>query len=278
MIKWLLSCNRPFSYKGAMAYGQTRPRRWHRASRRSSQQWLIVVVLAVCLALFATTSYLDLATAENTQLTNQAKLPPLQTHPLPSSLAEWHDPNHQGDYFSQVIPTEAGYFIWTQFPVKVYLQPTSNSSMTSQAWIDAGLQAIQEWSIYLPLQVVSDSNSADITVQWSDPNLGLTGRIRSAETRYELYVNQFGILSHRFTIFIRPRNIPKSLLAAIRHELGHALGIWGHSPLETDALYFSQVRNPPKVSVRDVNTLKRVYEQPTRLGWPLSPFAVFYPN
>ena len=36
---------------------------------------------------------------------------------------------------------------------------------------------------------------------------------------------------------------------------------------ETDVLYFSQVRNPPAISARDVNTLKRVYEQPTRLGW-----------
>ncbi|MFN4955672.1 MAG: peptidase, partial [Aphanizomenon sp.] len=32
-------------------------------------------------------------------------------------------------------------------------------------------------------------------------------------------------------------------------------------------MYFSQVRNPPFISVRDVNTLKRVYEQPTGLGW-----------
>ncbi len=49
-------------------------------------------------------------------------------------------------------------------------------------------------------------------------------------------------------------------------NLGHALGIWGHSQLETDALYFSQVRKPAFISVRDVNTLKKVYEQSTALG------------
>lgn len=255
-----------------MACGQNGLRRRSIAGRGPLQQRLTVVVLAVCVALLATVTYsLDSSTAQNTQLTHKTKLPPLQTHPLPSSLAQWHDPDSQGDYFSQVIPTQVGYFIWTQFPVKVYLQPISTSPKANQTWTEAALQAVLEWSAYLPLQVVSDSSLADITIRWSDPNRQITGRIRSAETQYELYVNQFGVLSHRFTIFIRPRQIPQSILAAIRHELGHALGIWGHSPLETDTLYFSQVRNPPKVSVRDVNTLKRVYEQPTRLGWSLSP-------
>jgi predicted Zn-dependent protease len=45
--------------------------------------------------------------------------------------------------------------------------------------------------------------------------------------------------------------------------------MWGHSQLQADALYFSQVRHPPLISVRDVNTLKKVYEQSTSLGWPV---------
>jgi len=71
------------------------------------------------------------------------------------------------------------------------------------------------------------------------------------------------------TIYIRPDQAIEYLQAAARHELGHALGIWGHSPQPTDALYASQVRNPAKISARDLNTLKRVYEQPTRLGWEM---------
>ena len=75
------------------------------------------------------------------------------------------------------------------------------------------------------------------------------------------------VLSHRFAVYLNPNQVGKYVPATARHELGHALGIWGHSLLETDVLYFSQVRNPPAISARDVNTLKRVYEQPTRLGW-----------
>ena len=103
---------------------------------------------------------------------------------------------------------------------------------------------------------------------------GKPTRARSAETRYEFYVrheaNSGAVLSHRFTILLSPNQVGPYIKAAARHELGHALGIWGHSPLETDTLYFSQVRNPPPISSRDLNTLKRIYEQPTRLGWPVN--------
>ncbi|MDY6897650.1 MAG: peptidase, partial [Cyanobacteriota bacterium] len=68
-------------------------------------------------------------------------------------------------------------------------------------------------------------------------------------------------------ILLSPSQTGKYLLAASRHELGHALGIWGHSKDKGDALYFSQVRNPPLVSARDVNTLKKIYQQSTSLGW-----------
>jgi predicted Zn-dependent protease len=198
-------------------------------------------------------------------------LPSLQVHPLPPSLAQWSDRNQQGDYFSQVQVTDVGYLVWSQFPVKVYIEPSIGSSTNSgQSWMPAVLKAVREWQVYLPLTMTNNPQVADITIQQANPRqLNNNGRVRSAETRYQLYVNQQGMLSHRCTVTIRSSQTAFYISAAIRHELGHALGIWGHSPLETDALYFSQVRNPPSISARDINTLKRVYQQPTRLGWPL---------
>jgi predicted Zn-dependent protease len=69
------------------------------------------------------------------------------------------------------------------------------------------------------------------------------------------------------TMEVSPNFAGVSLLATIRHEFGHALGIWGHSPKSSDALYFSQVSDPPAISVGDINTLKKIYQQPTKLGW-----------
>ncbi|MEH1943010.1 MAG: peptidase [Nostoc sp.] len=204
-------------------------------------------------------------------------LPPLfppKPHPLPPTLAQWQDSTNSGDYFSQVTTTQVGYLVWSQFPVRVYVEPPKAvSEKQAQAWVNAVLQGVREWSIYLPLTIVEQPEVGDITIVRKAPPLQISPgsnitRARSAQTTYELYTSN-NVLSHRFTILLSPSQTGEYLIAASRHEFGHALGIWGHSPLQTDALYFSQVRKPSPISARDVNTLKRVYEQPTSLGWSL---------
>jgi predicted Zn-dependent protease len=195
-------------------------------------------------------------------------------HPLPPTLAQWQDSTNSGDYFSQVTTTQVGYLVWSQFPIRVYVEPPKSvKEKQAQVWVNGVLQGVKEWSNYLPLTIVEQPESADITIVQKAPPLQISPgsnipRARSAQTTYELYTTN-KVLSHRFTILLSPSQTGEYLIAATRHEFGHALGIWGHSPLQTDALYFSQVRNPLPISSRDVNTLKRIYEQPTSLGWSL---------
>lgn len=209
--------------------------------------------------------------------------PVLKAHPLPLALARWNKAD-QGDYFDQIAPTEVGYLVWSQFPIRIYIEPTAPSTIHSfeatkqREWVEAAVQAVQEWNVYLPLTIVDTPEGADITVWRSTPTLRISGssdkpqlRARTAETRYEIFLqtrpDQPSVLYHRFSILLRPNQAATYLLATARHELGHALGIWGHSSQKTDTLYFSQVRQPPPISPRDINTLKRIYEQPTQLGW-----------
>lgn len=201
-----------------------------------------------------------------------ATLATSQTHPLPFTLAQWQDPQNSGDYFSFVKLTKVGYLVWSQFPIKVYIEPNNR---LNQLWMEPVLKAVQEWNNYLPLQIVEKATAADIRILPKIPPLQTINflRARSAQTRYDLYINNAkssAVLAHYCTILLNPHQPSKYILAAARHELGHALGIWGHSPVASDALYFSQVSDLVTISARDINTLKRVYQQPTRLGWQVA--------
>ncbi|MDJ0714061.1 MAG: matrixin family metalloprotease [Prochloraceae cyanobacterium] len=214
-------------------------------------------------------------------------LPALQTHPLPSSLVHWKDERNGGDYFNQIRSTPVGYLVWSEFPLKIYVQRPSNSRDGEasfdrfQQWVDAVLSAVDEWNEYLPLVEVEREELADIVIKRSlpplkaeiNPETGLfdISPVRSGQTKYKIYLRSGStpVLSHRMTVEISPTQSNDSIIATARHELGHALGIWGHSTEETDAMYLSGVRNPPPISPRDINTLKKIYQQPTRLGWSL---------
>ncbi|MEG4914430.1 peptidase [Microcoleus sp. B7-D4] len=216
-------------------------------------------------------------TQVNTPATSLSSLPnsfpPPQVHPLPPTLANWQDSTDSGDYFDQVKPPKFGHLLWSKFPIQVYVERPVDANK-SEEWMAAVLDVVREWGVYLPLEVVDSSEVADIRILRRAPPLrqGVL-RSRSGEATYELYDRRDGdktVLSHRFSVYLNPTQVGKyvpATAATARHELGHALGIWGHSLMETDVLYFSHVRNPPPISARDVNTLKRVYEQPTRLGW-----------
>jgi predicted Zn-dependent protease len=253
--------------------------------------WRRLILIGVAIATGLLVIFTQLQQVEAQRESFLSSLPAPQTHPLPTTLAQWQDATGIGDYFSEIKLTSVGYLVWSQFPINIYVERPTHPNQSSasvqrfQGWVDAVLRAVQEWSVYLPLEVVAQREGADISILRSRPPLQAsinreTGqfnipRARSAETRYEFYLYSAGdapkqVLSHRFTIQLSPDQSVEYTLATARHELGHALGIWGHSPLETDAMYFSQVRNPPQISARDINTLKRVYEQPTRLGWSLS--------
>lgn len=243
----------------AIAQGQIR--QWLRRSRRQSVIWTLAIV----------TGLLIVPTFTGFSSTKPANLAVSKSHPLPITLSQWQDLSNSGDYFEQVKLTEVGYLIWSQFPVKVYIETTQ-----LQAWLQA-IAAVQAWNVYLPLQIVEQPEIADIRISFQTPPLRNTNlfRARSALTRYELYINHPSptfapVLAHRCTIILSPHQPSKYLKAAALHELGHALGIWGHSLVPSDVLYFSQVPNPPNISARDVNTLKRIYQQPTRLGWKVS--------
>ena len=210
------------------------------------------------------------------------KLPPLQTYPLPSSLENWSTSNPD-NYFEQIEPHAVGYLIWSDFPIKVYLQsPDDNLSPSARLkfskWQEAAKIAIATWNSYLPMTEVESVEAADILIYRRSPQLkaeinpetGLYNlpRVKAATTSIKFYFTdtQPAQLKHRMTIEVNPRQTFEYLVSNITHELGHALGIWGHSLNPQDVMYYSHTKEIPSLSERDINTLKQIYQQPTRLS------------
>jgi predicted Zn-dependent protease len=222
---------------------------------------------AIALLLFANLASAQSIAPPQTNLT----LPPAQVHPLPQTLAQWNEvKNAQGDYFDQIKPTQPGFLVWSHWPIQVYIAPPPKGALIKpEIWHRAILQSVQDWQPYLPIRLTKSQSNADITISANPPQQRSGPRVRSAETRFELYVSSQNTLAHRVSIYIRPNQSIPYISAAARHELGHGLGIWGHSQAPTDVMYFAQVRQPPAISVRDINTLKRIYQQSTHLGWPI---------
>jgi len=247
--------------------------------RKSFSYWYrrtAVLAIAFCLTiLFAQTVY--------PQTPDTSNLPPAKVHPLPQSLANWNSAKPE-NYFKQIESTPLGYLVWTKFPIEVYIDsiPLENTAANQrfQQWTTAAQKAIAEWNEYLPLTETTAKDKADIFILRSqpkreaklNPETGLYDipRAVAAQTNYKFYLTEEPIaIAMRMTVEVSPNFTGVSLLATMRHELGHALGLWGHSPNENDALYFSQVSDPPAISDRDINTLKQVYQQPTKLGWQI---------
>lgn len=233
--------------------------------RKIARKYRFLAVVALVLFCFSLIIFSPAASVSSLP----DSLPALQVRDLPPTLANWQDATDSGDYFDRVKPPNVGHLLWSKFPIKVCVQTPVNTNKPED-WVDIVLGVVREWAVYLPLAVVDNSEVADIRIVRQAPPLRQGLRARSGEAVYELYVGREGgknVLSHRFIVYLNPNQVGKYVAAVARHELGHALGIWGHSSIETDVLYFSQVRNPPPISARDINTLKRVYQQPTRLGW-----------
>ena len=243
-------------------------------------QWQQIIVMAIVIFI----SVIVLNNPVGSQAHSTSELPTAKVHSLPPFLANWQDPSNSGDYFEQIESTPLGYLVWSQFPVTVYVEQSASTENTAanrrfQQWTAAVKEAIAQWQVYFPLQEAA-RETADIIVLRSQPEREIklnpdTGlydipRAVAAQTNYEFYLTvDPAEIALRMTVRISPSFAGESLLATIRHELGHALGIWGHSPEESDALYFSQVREPPPISSRDINTLKKIYQQPTKLGWKI---------
>lgn len=240
---------------------------------RYSFGWRFLFGVAIAICFTATTPALDEDLA--------AQLPSLGHHVLPSGLSQWVVDPDAADYFAEIKPSPLGYLIWSEFPVKVYRsspdpQATAATLKRQRQWQQSVDQAIADWSPLIPMVIIEDAETADIVIERQAPPVQRsinpdTGKVeyslgRNGLTTYRFYLDPDNVLRHKMLVTLSPHQGAIATETTARHELGHALGIWGHSLDEKNLLHFSQTTQSKSITNADINTLKKIYQQPTRLG------------
>lgn len=167
-----------------------------------------------------------------------------------------------GDYFDRITTfvnnTTAR---WTHFPVRVRLPEDATAE-----WKKLMEPGIEKWGKFIPLKTASRQEAADIEVSFVNH---LVPRVLGV-TRLSVTNGHMKVAIYMLRPTYYPQLPAKTLAAAFLHELGHAVGIFGHSDKPGDAMFTFEVapsgngkltqEKPGLISSRDVNTLKHIYE------------------
>jgi predicted Zn-dependent protease len=155
-----------------------------------------------------------------------------------------------------------------RMPLRVYVPPAPAGSfpgVAPDAVREAVIAGVEEWKDVarpgVPSFVFVDSRrDADIRFRWAD---GMRDK-RFAETSPPR-TKTFRVMSIWIATSWSPR--VAATLAGVRtivtHETGHALGLWGHSPLRGDLMYFAYAEHgravQSELTDRDRETLRLLY-------------------
>jgi predicted Zn-dependent protease len=144
-----------------------------------------------------------------------------------------------------------------------------------QRWQQAVDGALGSWGSELSLVMVNDPSRAHILIQRRRPPLlDAQGRRRASHGRALLElleVERQGVWrpEPRVQVLLSPDQRLEALQATALHELGHAIGLWGHSDEPGDAMAAVPGAQPVlSLSGRDRATVRWLYQQPSRFGRP----------
>jgi len=204
----------------------------------------------------------------------QARLQVLKAKPpLPEPMQPARYVSSAGDYYREISLTSEGEQ-WHELPVKVFL-----GSAPQLKWQQGAREAYDIWSAVFPTRLVALEDAADVRLTWEGGAFqdGRVGEdmewVRIKRVGDQLTGRRIAVisvdLSHSWS--------KDEMRAIMLHEMGHALGIKGHSGTKKDIMYWQMQEKSRQVPVpffpipvfwkslvkepsqRDINTLIRIY-------------------
>ena len=206
-----------------------------------------------------------------------ARIQILETLPVyPAALQPAHYVPSASDYYGEIAESSESER-WNSFPIKVWI-----GNVPSANWAQGAREACNIWQSMLPLELTAEPEEADIRFDW-EAGTDVEGAV-GEEIDWVQFRRVGNELTGRKVAFISVdlsrRWSKDEMRAIVLHEMGHALGIRGHSDSKGDIMYWQvqekshQVRIPgvyypfawktlvSKPSQRDLNTLIRLYNTP----------------
>ncbi|MFM7314048.1 MAG: peptidase [Cyanobium sp.] len=141
-------------------------------------------------------------------------------------------------------------------------------------WRQAVDRALNHWMQLLPITLVADPADAQVRIRRRRPPVvpGAGGRLRASHGRATLVLEtvERGALTRvepSVEVLLSPAQREAAIEATALHELGHAVVLWGHSDIATDAMAAVPGAQPVlELSSRDRATLRWLYGQSTGMG------------
>lgn len=202
----------------------------------------------------------------------------------PHTIAQESSNTSQTDYFNHITLFSDGRITrFTHTPIQVYISPVIKES----PFLPEIRYAMQIWESVskgkIKFHETDTSIEADIRISWGYSNLmdvhdtrlgsAILRRLtdKTSPTSYLNNQVEDTTQKHRKNISVEVILIlegdehntelsQEEMRTVCLHEIGHAIGLWGHSPHPGDICYPTASSQHP--SQRDINTLLRLYNTP----------------